>query len=159
MTTHDFQETVETAVTKQRKAIGLTTAIVAVLLAVAGMLGNSANTQKIVIETKTADWWAYVHSSDTNARIYTANARLAELNRGGAAVEDFTKLASEQSRRGFPTTPAVPPRDWKIIPCFRRESVASAASPSYVCRYRLWCVPSLCSRTSCSSGGSRLSAP
>ena len=33
MATHDLLETVETALAKQRKGIGLTTAIVAVLLA------------------------------------------------------------------------------------------------------------------------------
>ncbi len=98
MAAHDLQETVERAIVKQRKGIGLTTAIVAVLLAVASMLGNGANTKKIVIETKTADWWAYVHSSDTNARIYTASARLAQMNRDGGAVQDFTQLAKEQMK-------------------------------------------------------------
>ena len=62
------------------------------------MLGNNANTKKIVIETKTADWWAYVHSSDTNARIYTASGRLAQMNRDGGAVQSFDQLAKEQQK-------------------------------------------------------------
>ena len=98
MTAHDLQETIQTALAKQRKGIGLTTAIVAVLLTVASMLGNTANTKKIVIETKTADWWAYVHSSDTNSRIYTASARLAQMDRNGGVVEDFNQLAKEQKK-------------------------------------------------------------
>jgi hypothetical protein len=46
------------------------------MLQVATMLANNANTKKIVVETKTADWWAYSHSNDTNSRIYMANERL-----------------------------------------------------------------------------------
>ena len=48
-------ELVEKAREKQQKAIGLTTAVVAVLTAIANLLANSANTQKVVLETKIAD--------------------------------------------------------------------------------------------------------
>jgi hypothetical protein len=96
MPVHDLQEQVQTILTKQRKGIGLTTAIIAVLLAIATMLGNSANTQKIVDETKTADWWAYVHSSDTNSRLYMANAQVAQHAGDEMVVKEFNQLAKDQ---------------------------------------------------------------
>ena len=94
---HDvLLEPAATSLTRQRKAIGLTTAVIAVLLAVATMVGNSANTQKIVDETKTADWWAYAHSSDTNSRLYTANAKLARHAGDQMVVQEFEQLAKDQ---------------------------------------------------------------
>ena len=83
---------------KQNKAIGLTTAIVAVLLSIATMLANNANTNQIVIQTQTADWWAYSHSNDTNSRIYMANERLALLQGQKAAAEEFRNLSDMQKK-------------------------------------------------------------
>jgi len=93
---HEVHEQVEKAHGKQQKGIGLTTAVVAVLLAIATMLANRANTQKVVLETKIADWWAYAHSNDTNARIYMANERIAQLHGEKEAAEEFHKLYEGQ---------------------------------------------------------------
>lgn len=95
---HQLHEQVEKAHGKPQKRIGLTTALVAVLLAIATMLANNANTKKIVIETKIADWWAYAHSNDTNSRIYMANERVAQLHGDDRAVEEFHKLYEEQKK-------------------------------------------------------------
>lgn len=88
----------ETALEKQQKAIGLTTAVVAVLMAVANLLANAANTQRVIIETKTADWWAYTHSNDTNARIYMSDERIARLQGEKEAAEEFHKLYQGQAK-------------------------------------------------------------
>jgi len=91
-------ELVEKAREKQQKAIGLTTAVIAVLMAIATMLGNRANTQKVVMETKIADWWAYTHSNDTNARIYMADERIAQLHGEKEAAQEFQKLYEGQRK-------------------------------------------------------------
>jgi hypothetical protein len=91
-------EFAEAAPAKQNKAIGLTTAIVAVLLSIATMLANNANTNQIVIQTQTADWWAYSHSNDTNSRIYMANEQLALLQGQTAAAQEFHKLFEMQKK-------------------------------------------------------------
>jgi hypothetical protein len=83
---------------KQQKGIGLTTAVVAVLMAIANLLANAANTQRVIIETKTADWWAYTHSNDTNARIYMADERIAQLHGEKEAAEEFQKLYQSQAK-------------------------------------------------------------
>ena len=88
----------ETAHEKQQKGIGLTTAVVAVLMAIANLLANAANTQRVVIETKTADWWAYTHSNDTNARIYMSDERFAQLHGEKEAAEEFHKLYQGQTK-------------------------------------------------------------
>jgi len=95
---NELHEQVEKANEKQQKGIGLTTATVAVLLAIATMLANNANTKKIVIETKTADWWAYSHSNDTNSRIYMANERVAQLHGEAQAADEFHKLYEGQKK-------------------------------------------------------------
>lgn len=98
MHTHELHEQVEKAHGKQQKGIGLTTATVAVMLAIATMLGNNAHTKKIVLETKIADWWAYSHSNDTNSRIYMANERVAQLHGEDRAAEEFHKLYEGQKK-------------------------------------------------------------
>ena len=98
MHTHQIHEQVEKAHEKQQKSIGLTTAVLAVLMALATMMANNSNTRKIVVETKTADWWAYAHSNDTNSRIYMANERLAQLQGQAQAAQEFHQLSEQQKK-------------------------------------------------------------
>jgi hypothetical protein len=98
MHTHEIHEQVEKAHEKQQKSIGLTTAVLAVLMALATMMANNANTRKIVAATETADWWAYSHSNDTNSRIYMANERLAQLQGQGQAAQEFHQLSEGQKK-------------------------------------------------------------
>lgn len=93
-----IHEQVEVARAKQQKGIGLTTAVVAVFLAIATMLANDANTDRIVVETKTAHWWAFTHSNDTNSRMYMATERLAQLHGEDGAAHEFHELYVEQKR-------------------------------------------------------------
>lgn len=81
---------------QQQKHVGLTTAVIAVILAFATMKANDANTRKIVDETKTADWWAYSAFHDTNARIYMADGKLAAAQGHTDAAQEFQKLYDEQ---------------------------------------------------------------
>ena len=102
ITTHDVYEHTRQAHQSGERSIGLTISVVAVLLAVSTMLDNRANTAKVVLETKTADWWAYSHSNDTNSKIFAANARLAASSSGGNKdlAEEFAK-ESEQQKKNF----------------------------------------------------------
>jgi putative salt-induced outer membrane protein YdiY len=98
MHAHEVLEHTEDAHERQQKGIGLTTAVVAVLLALATMRSNDSNTQKIVWETKTADWWATAHSSETNSRIYMANERLAQAEGQTDAAKEFHDLYEQQKK-------------------------------------------------------------
>src|SRR5271165_3924370 len=98
MHSHDVMEHVEKAHEQQQKSVGLTTAVIAVILAFATMLANDANTKKIVDETKTADWWAYSAFHDTNARIYMADGRLAQVQGQKQAAQEFQSLYDEQKK-------------------------------------------------------------
>ncbi|HEX6805539.1 MAG TPA: DUF4337 family protein [Terriglobales bacterium] len=92
-------EQVEKARDQQQKGIGLTTAVVAVFLAFATMLANDANTERIVVETKTAHWWAFTDSNDTNSRMYMATERLAQLHGEDAAAQQFHALYAEEKKQ------------------------------------------------------------
>ena len=98
MHAHEVLENAEKAHGQQQRGIGLTTSVVAVLLAFATMLANDANTRKIVDETRTADWWAYSAFHDTNARIYMANETLAKSQHLDAAAAEFHKLYEAQNK-------------------------------------------------------------
>ena len=98
MHSHELVEHAEKAHESQQKHVGLTTAVVAVILAFATMLGNDANTRKIVDETKTADWWAYSAFHDTNARIYMADEKLAQLQGQTKAAAEFHAMYEEQQK-------------------------------------------------------------
>jgi hypothetical protein len=98
MRSADIVEHVEKAHAQQQKSIGLTTAVVAVILAFATMLANDANTKKIVDETKTADWWAYSAFHDTNARISMGNERLAQLQGQTQAGQEFHSAYEDQKK-------------------------------------------------------------
>lgn len=97
-TQHRIHEQLNAAHEKQSQGISLTTAIIAVLLAIATMLANSANTNKVVIETKIADGWAFTHSNGTNARMYMAKEPIAQLHGEKEAAEEFHSLYRGQKK-------------------------------------------------------------
>ena len=93
-----MHQQLENAGGKQQKQIGLTTAVIAVFLAVATMLANDANTERILDETKNAHWSAFAQSNDTNSRMYSATERLAMLHGEQAAAQQFHQLFVEQKK-------------------------------------------------------------
>jgi hypothetical protein len=95
---HEVHEKTERAHAKGNKGIGLTIAILAVFSAFVSMLMTHTSTEKVIIETKIADWWAYSHSNDSNARLYEVNAKLAKLSAAsGAGVAE--ELRGERDRQ------------------------------------------------------------
>ena len=81
----EVYEQTEHARSKGSKRIGLTIAVLAVFSTLVTILMSENNTEQVVIETKIADWWAFTHSNDSNARLYEATAKIAELNPGTGA--------------------------------------------------------------------------
>ena len=79
----ELHEKVERAV--ERK-IGVTMAVLAALLAVVTLMGHRLHTEEVVLQTKTADGWAYYQAKNTRAQMYAADADLAALQGGGSAT-------------------------------------------------------------------------
>jgi hypothetical protein len=95
---NEVHEHVKHARETGNKGIGLTIAVLAVLSAFVAMLLNHTSTEKVIVETKIADWWAYTHSNDSNARLYDVDARLAELN-GAVGASVAAELRKERDRQ------------------------------------------------------------
>ena len=79
MEAHELQRHAEHARVAGQKSIGLTTAIVAVLLAVATMLGNRTHVQGGKLETQIADQWSAYNSKHSLTHNFAADRQQAEL--------------------------------------------------------------------------------
>lgn len=97
MDTHELQEHTEHAHHSGEKGIGLTMAIVAVLLAIATLLGHRAHTEEITLQTKTNDQWGFYQAKHIRAHEYGALAEIAALLPNGkdVALKDLKKSAEE----------------------------------------------------------------
>jgi hypothetical protein len=95
--THELQEHTEHAHHSGEKGIGLTTAIVAVLLAVATMLGHRTHSDEITLQTKTNDQWGFYQAKHIRAHEYGALAEIAALLPNGhdVALKDL-KISTEE---------------------------------------------------------------
>lgn len=97
METHEIEEKIEEARETADKRIGLTMAIVAVLLAVATMLGHRTHTEEVLIQTKAADQWAYYQSKNTRASMHADFAELVAAQPGNEKLaEQFRTKGEEQ---------------------------------------------------------------
>lgn len=61
------------------RRIGLTMAVFAAFLAMVTLMGHRLHTEEVVLQTKVADGWAYYQAKNTRSQMYSADARLAEL--------------------------------------------------------------------------------
>lgn len=95
----EIKELSERAKESGEKAIGLTMAIVAVVLAFATMLGHRAHTEEVLIQTKANDQWAYYQAKNIRSHMYEANSEMAALIKAeAAAAEDFRKKSEDQKQ-------------------------------------------------------------
>ena len=78
MTPEELSEQAEHAHHSGQKAIGLTTAITAVLLAVATLLGHRAHTEEIKLQTKAVDEWNFYQAKHQRAHDYSRDAEKEE---------------------------------------------------------------------------------
>ncbi|HXZ80112.1 MAG TPA: DUF4337 domain-containing protein [Terriglobales bacterium] len=97
METQELKEGLEKAKRSEERRIGLTMAIIAVLLAVATMLGHRAHTEEVLIQTKANDQWAYYQAKNVRSHMYEADSQLAGIIASGQKLaEDFHSRAGVQ---------------------------------------------------------------
>ncbi|HLJ88265.1 MAG TPA: DUF4337 family protein [Candidatus Angelobacter sp.] len=98
MDPQELQEQSEKAKHRGEKEIGLTTAIVAVLLAVATMMSHRTHTETIKVQTKVNDAYGYYQAKHSRAYEFGMIAELATLLPNGRplAVQHLSKSAEEE---------------------------------------------------------------
>jgi hypothetical protein len=85
--------------TREDKRIGLTMAVVAVLLAVSTMLGHRTHTESVLRQTRATDQWAYYQAKNIRAHMYEANSQMAAaLGPQSAKIAEDFKAKGEKQR-------------------------------------------------------------
>jgi hypothetical protein len=94
----ELMEMQENARESHQRVVGLTTAVVAALLAAVVLMGHRLNTEEIVMQTKAADGWAYYQAKNTRAQMYATDAQLATLSgsAGAAVAATWSQKADEE---------------------------------------------------------------
>lgn len=97
MEPQEIAESIEKAREHNEREIGLTMAIVAVLLALATMLGHRMHTEEVLIQTHANDQWAYYQAKTIRSHMYAADAEVVSLlPKGERLAEDFKKRSEDQ---------------------------------------------------------------
>jgi hypothetical protein len=81
------------------RMIGLTMAITAAFLATVTLMGHRLHTEEVVLQTKSADGWAYYQAKNNRYHMYANDAKLAELTGSKDAapvVADWLKKSAEE---------------------------------------------------------------
>src|SRR5215831_12202162 len=97
MNPEEVQEQAEHAHHAGQKGIGLTTAIVAVLLAVITLLSHRSHTEEIKLQTKVNDGWGFYQAKHQRAYQFARHAE--DAVRAGAndiALRDLSVAAKEE---------------------------------------------------------------
>src|SRR5580700_10069405 len=98
MEPQELAENTEKARETGQRAIGLTMAILAVLLAVSTMLSHRAHTEEVLLETRATDQWNYYQAKNIRYHVYEADAEMAALmgDKGAPAAADFRAKGEQQ---------------------------------------------------------------
>ena len=97
MEEQELADAAEKARRPEQKQVGITMAVVAVLLAITTMLGHRAHTEEVLLQTRTNDQWDYYQAKNNRSEMYAADAKLALLMTEGQSVAaEFTKQAEQQ---------------------------------------------------------------
>jgi Domain of unknown function (DUF4337) len=94
----ELKEAAEHANKSGEKGIGLTMAIVAVLLAIATLMGHRTHTEEGLIQGKIVDEWNFYQAKHSRAHEYGAMAEVAALLPNGKelALKDYKKSLDEE---------------------------------------------------------------
>jgi Domain of unknown function (DUF4337) len=94
----ELKEGAEHAHRSGEKGIGLTMAIVAVLLAIATLMGHRTHTEEGLIQGKIVDEWNFYQAKHSRAHEYGAMAEVAALLPNGKelALRDYKKSQDEE---------------------------------------------------------------
>jgi len=100
MEVQELSEVTEHAHGETGRAVGLTMAVVAALLASVTLMGHRLHTEETVQQTKAADGWAFFQAKNNRSHMYAADAKLAELiGPQGASVAKEWRLKAEEEKR------------------------------------------------------------
>ena len=111
MEPHEMQEHTEHAQHSGQKAVGLTMAIVAVLLAIATLLSHRAHTEEVVLKGDANDQWSFFQAKNIRAHMYEADAKLAALLPEGKELASEFKEAGKVEREGAPAKNGKPAKE------------------------------------------------
>jgi Domain of unknown function (DUF4337) len=81
--------------------VSLTMAVLAVLVAVASLLGHRAHTEEVVLQAKSSDQWAYYQAKNIRAHeddLFSELAAVINSNDAGAVTKFREKYAQEAER-------------------------------------------------------------
>jgi hypothetical protein len=100
MEPQELAENTEKARETGQRAIGLTMAILAVLLSVSTLLGHRAHTEEVLLETRATDQWNYFQAKNIRSHVYDADAEIANLfaDKGAQAAADFRVKSAQQKK-------------------------------------------------------------
>jgi hypothetical protein len=100
MEPQELAENTERAKETGQRAIGLTMAILAVLLSVSTLLGHRAHTEEVLLETRATDQWNYFQAKNIRSHVYDADAEIANLfaEKGAQAEADFRVKSTQQKK-------------------------------------------------------------
>jgi hypothetical protein len=94
----ELHEVASEARTRSNKQIGLTMALVAVLLAVSTMLGHRMHTESVLLQNRATDQWAFYQAKNIRAHMYEADGEMAAAlgAQGAKLAEDFKSRGEKQ---------------------------------------------------------------
>ena len=101
METQELVEVAGEAHSRSQRTIGVTMEVVAALLAVVTLMGHRLHTEEVVVQTKSADGWAYYQAMEGRYHLYSTDAELAHLigPQGGALAASWNKKAEEEKQQ------------------------------------------------------------
>jgi hypothetical protein len=96
MNPEELSEQTEEAHHKGQKAIGLTTAVTAVLLAVATLLGHRAHTEEIKLQTRVNDQWSFYQAKHQRAHDYGRQAEIEMAANHHEMALEFMRVSLDE---------------------------------------------------------------
>jgi len=83
------------------KAVGLTMAVIAALLATVTLIGHRLHTEEIVLQTKAVDGWDFYQAKDARSHMYAADAKLARLTgpQGEETAAQFEQKGDDERKQ------------------------------------------------------------
>lgn len=118
MEPHELQEQTEHAHHSGEKAIGLTMAVVAVLLALATLQGHRAHSEEILSVTQNVDEWAFYQAKHNRAYLFALTAELE------AQLPDAKDSALRNLKMSVDEDCGTPPAKDCTSPLLRKNSAS-----------------------------------
>src|SRR5215831_12787268 len=126
----ELQEKTEHAMHTGQKAIGLTTAIVAVLLATVSLLSHRSHTEAILLLGKSVDEWNFYQAKHGRAHEYGLVAEVTALlpNSRVATIRELKKSSEEECGKPEEHGCRTPAKDSEVLQPFLKEIAGEGRS-------------------------------